>query len=77
MSVGGGAVPVAGVQGVGLCPFGRLFFEVLQVRVELALVDPPHAAAPDLDGGEFAGANQRVDLGNADAQIRGPSSSLR
>ena len=48
-----------------------LFVQFLDVGLELLPVDPPHAATADLDGRELARPHQRVDLGNADAQIGG------
>lgn len=63
------AVLVAGVQGMGLRPLSRLFFEVFEVGVELAFVDPPHTAPPYLDRGELARADEGVDLGYRNAQI--------
>jgi hypothetical protein len=48
-----------------------LVVEPLDVGLELALVDPPDAAAPDLDGGELARPDERVDLGDAHAQVGG------
>lgn len=45
--------------------------EPLDVFLELASVDPPHPAAPDLDSGQLARTDQRVDLGDADAQVGG------
>jgi hypothetical protein len=50
-------------------PFMSLLVEAFDVGLELRLVDPPHASAPDLDGRKLAGANERVDLRNAHAQV--------
>jgi hypothetical protein len=46
-----------------------LFVEPVDERLELLSVDSPDAAAPDLDRGELAGPDERVDLRNAHAQI--------
>lgn len=56
---------------MGLGPLGGLLLEAFEPGVELVLVDPPEAAAPDLDGGELAGADQGVDLGGADVEVGG------
>ncbi len=47
----------------------RLFVEPVDERLELLSVDPPDATAPDLDRGELARPDERVDLRNAHAQI--------
>ena len=47
----------------------RLLVEPVDERLELLSVDPPHAPAPDLDRGELARPDERVDLRNAHAQI--------
>ena len=52
-----------------LGPFARLLQQALDVFVELTAVDPPHAAPTDLDGGQLAGAHQRVDLGVTHVEI--------
>ena len=49
----------------------RLLVKLLDVSLELFSIDPPHPPAPDLYGGQLARPNERVDLGNADAEIRG------
>lgn len=46
-----------------------LFVEPVDERLELLAIDPPDAPAPDLDRGELAGPDERVDLRNAHAQI--------
>ena len=46
-----------------------LFVEPVDERLELLAIDPPHATAPDLDRGELARPDERVDLRNAHAQI--------
>jgi hypothetical protein len=45
------------------------FVEPVDERLELLSVDPPDAAAPDLDRGELARPDESVDLRNAHAQI--------
>ena len=47
----------------------RLLVEPVDERLELFSVDSPDAPAPDLDRGELARPDERVDLGNAHAQI--------
>lgn len=48
-----------------------LFVEPFDIGLELLPVDPPYAPAPDLDRGELARPNERVDLRDADAQVGG------
>lgn len=48
-----------------------LLVKFLDVSLELLSVDAPHPAAPDLYCGQLARTDERVDLGNADAEIRG------
>ena len=62
---------LARVERMRLGPFLSLFVEPLDVGLELGLVDPPDPAAPDLDGGELARANERVDLRDAHAEVGG------
>lgn len=50
-------------------PLLSLLMETVDVRLELCLVDPPDASAADLDRRELARAHERVDLGNADAEV--------
>jgi len=52
-------------------PLLGLLVEPFDVRLELLLVDAPHAAAPDLDGRQGPRANQRVGLRDADVQEGG------
>lgn len=52
-------------------PLLGLLVKSLDVLLQLAPIDPPHASAPDLDRRKLAGAHERVDLGDADAQIGG------
>lgn len=54
---------------MGLRPFRRLGFELVEVCIELGSVDSPNATAPELDRWELAGADQGVDLGNARAEV--------
>lgn len=56
-----------------LSPLLGFFVEPVDVFLELTTIDSPHAAAPDLDSGELAGTDERVDLGHADAQVGGNS----
>ncbi len=53
------------------CPFLRLLVEPLDVFVQLPSVDAPHTSAPDLDGRKLPGTDERVHLGDANAQIDG------
>lgn len=46
------ARPVNGTEGLPR-PLGRLLFEVLEVRLQLGSVGPPHAPPPDLDRREL------------------------
>ena len=41
----------------------------VHISVELATINPPDAASSDLYSGELIGADQRVDLANADCEI--------
>ena len=50
-------------------PHLRLFVKAIDIGLQLLAVDPPHSSAPDLDRGELARSNERVDLRNADAQV--------
>jgi hypothetical protein len=52
-------------------PVGRLLVHALDVALELDAVNPPHPASAELDGGQFAAADQRVDLGGPDVEDRG------
>ena len=61
----------AGVERMLLGPLFRLLVKPLDVGLELPPVDPPHAAAPDLDRGEIARSHQGVDLRDAHGQIGG------
>lgn len=54
-----------------LGPFLRLAVKTFDVLVEPAAVDPPDAAAPDLDRRKRPRPHQGVDLGDADVQVRG------
>lgn len=63
--------PLAWVERMGLRPLLGLLMEALDVRLQLSLVHAPHASPADLDGGKLSGANQRVDLGDADAEVGG------
>ena len=61
----------AWVERMLLGPLFRLLVKPLDVGLELPSVHPPDPSAPDLDRGEVARSNKRVDLRNADAQVRG------
>src|SRR5215217_2324580 len=52
-------------------PVGRLLVHALDVALELEAVHPPHPAPAELDGGQLAAADQRVDLGDPDVEDRG------
>ena len=52
-------------------PLLRFLVEFVEIGVELIPVDPPHAPAPQFDGGETSGPNQGVDLRHADAEVIG------
>ena len=52
-------------------PLLRFLVEPLHVILELLAVDAPHAAAPDLDRRQLSGADERIHLRHADAQIDG------
>lgn len=54
---------------MSLRPLLRLAVEPVDVFLELLLADPPHAAAPDLDGRQLPRPDQRVDLGDADVEV--------
>ena len=54
-----------------LSPCLGLLVKLLDVCLELLPVDPPHAAAPDLDRRELSGADEGVHLRNAHAQVGG------
>ena len=54
-----------------LRPLLGLFVEPVDVFLELTPIDPPHPAPPDLDSGELAGTDERIDLRHADAQVGG------
>ena len=56
---------------MSLSPLLGLIMEPLDVGLELVAVNAPDAPASDLDRGQAPGPDQRVDLGNAHAQIRG------
>jgi hypothetical protein len=47
------------------CPF----VQSIDVGVQLPLIDPPHPPSPELHGRELAGADQRVNLSHADAEV--------
>ena len=51
-------------------PLVRFFVESLDVGGELLAVDSPDASPADLDCRQFTRADQRVDLRNADVQVR-------
>ena len=53
-----------------LSPRLGLLVESLDVALELLTVDPPHAAAADLDGRQLSRPDQGVHLRHAHAQIR-------
>lgn len=55
---------------MSLRPFLSLLVKALDVGLELRPVDTPHAPPSDLDRRELSGADQGVDLGNADREIR-------
>ena len=69
MKPGSGLLPR--VERMRLGPSLRFVVKPVDVGLELRLVHPPDAATADLDRGELARANERVDLGDADAQIGG------
>jgi len=48
----------------------RLFVKAIDVCLELFEVHSPNPTTPDLDGGEFARPDERVDLGHAYVEIR-------
>jgi hypothetical protein len=56
---------------MGLGPLLSLVVQPVDVGLELGLVDTPNAAPADLDRGQLARANERVDLRDADAQVGG------
>ena len=49
----------------------RFLMGSLDVCLELLSVYAPDTTAPDLDGRELAGSHERVDLGDAHAQVSG------
>ena len=65
-----GSSALTGVQRVLLRPGLGLFVQPFHVGLELPSIDPPDAAAPDLDRGEITRTDERVDLGDAHAEIR-------
>jgi hypothetical protein len=52
-------------------PFGRLLVHPLDVGLELVAVHPPHAPPAQLDGGQLAAADQRIDLRHPHVEDRG------
>lgn len=56
---------------MSLGPLLRFLVEPLDVRLELVAVDPPHAAATDLDRREFSIPDECVNLWDADVQKDG------
>ena len=54
-------------------PLLSFLVEPLNVVLELLAVDPPDPAAADLYGRQLAGADERIHLRHADAQVGGHS----
>jgi len=52
-------------------PLTRFVVHALDVVVELRAIHAPNAATTDLHRGQFLRSNQRVDLRNADVEVRG------
>ena len=52
-----------------LRPSLGFFVKTLDVLLELLAVHTPYASTTDLDRGQLAGADERIDLRHADAQI--------
>jgi hypothetical protein len=61
---------VAGVERVVFSPLVGFDVKSLDVGIELFPIDAPDPTPADLDGRELTGSNERIDLRDADVQVR-------